>query len=112
MEDLARLTPATIDVLRVLSAAKTPVWGLQIVKSTERPSGSVYPILERLENIGWIASEWESDEARSGARRRYFHLQDEARVVAAEAIAEFERRRVSGSVKHPRLKLIPGLGRA
>lgn len=41
MERLSRLTPATIDVLKMLVAAEGPVWGLQLVKTTGRPSGSV-----------------------------------------------------------------------
>lgn len=90
MERLSRLTPATIDVLKVLLAADGSVWGLQIVKTTGRPSGSVYPILDRLESLGWVASAWEDNTSRQGARRRYYQLQDQARELAVSAVRTFE----------------------
>lgn len=105
MEPLARLTPATIDVLRVFLGSKKPVWGLQIVKSTERPSGSIYPILDRLENAGWVVGLWEENEERVGARRRYYALSEGARVASAEAIAEFERRQAGKLSRRPQAGL-------
>ena len=47
MEPLARITPATIDVLKVLDHSNEPCWGMLVIKSSGRPPGSVYPILER-----------------------------------------------------------------
>ena len=92
MERLSRLTPATIDVLKMLVAAEGPVWGLQIVKTTGRPSGSVYPILDRLESSGWVSSAWEDDTSRRGPRRRYYQLQQEARELAAAAVTTLENK--------------------
>ncbi|GGH44656.1 PadR family transcriptional regulator [Microbacterium album] len=96
MERLSRLTPATIDVLKVLVAAEDPVWGLQIVKTTSRPSGSVYPILDRLESLGWVSSAWEDETPRHGARRRYYQLHEEARELAVAAITTFENKQALG----------------
>lgn len=92
MERLSRVTPATIDVLKVLVAAEGAVWGLQIVKTTGRPSGSVYPILDRLESMGWVASVWEDDASRQGARRRYYRLQEQAVDLARAAVATLEKK--------------------
>lgn len=95
MERLSRLTPATIDVLKMLVAAEGPVWGLQLVKTTGRPSGSVYPILDRLESSGWVSSAWEDDTSRQGPRRRYYQLQQEAREIALAAITTVENRQAA-----------------
>ncbi|WP_241985740.1 helix-turn-helix transcriptional regulator [Cryobacterium sp. TmT3-12] len=81
------MTPATADVLEVLLDAGEPVWGLKIVKVTRRPAGSVYPILERLERLGWTTSQWDEDNDRAGPRRRLYLLSDEARASALTVVA-------------------------
>jgi len=93
MKPLSRITPATIDVLTVLTASAEPCWGLLIIKSSGRPAGSVYPILERLEQSGWLTSQWEEDDARTGPRRRYYELTAEGAVAARSAVADFARKR-------------------
>ncbi|NUT93586.1 MAG: PadR family transcriptional regulator, partial [Saccharothrix sp.] len=43
MEPLERVGAATLDVLAALLDGDRPRWGLEIIKLTGRPSGSVYP---------------------------------------------------------------------
>ncbi|MDM4720249.1 PadR family transcriptional regulator [Micromonospora sp. WMMA1363] len=74
MEPLERIGGATVDVLRVLLDGGRPRWGLEIIKVTGRPSGSVYPLLERLERHGWVTSSWEEEMDRRGPRRRMYEL--------------------------------------
>jgi DNA-binding PadR family transcriptional regulator len=50
------------------------IWGLEIVKKTGLKTGTVYPILERLEILGWVTSQWEVSSERKGARRRTYLL--------------------------------------
>jgi len=85
MDALSRMTPATADVLDALLSSGS-VWGLRIVKTTGRPAGSVYPILERLERAGWVASVWEDDPARSGPRRRLYELTTDGRAAAQASL--------------------------
>jgi PadR family transcriptional regulator PadR len=92
MEPLSRVTAATIDVLRVLAESRDPCWGLRVIKSSGRPAGTVYPILERLESLGWMTSSWDSDDVRSGPRRRYYELTEEGGSAASHAIEEFAGR--------------------
>ncbi|MBM7784392.1 PadR family transcriptional regulator [Tenggerimyces flavus] len=91
MERLERIGKATVDVLGVLLEAKDPQWGLAIIKATGRPSGSVYPMLERLERAGWVTSSWEDEGTRRGPRRRLYALTKdgaaEARKVRAAKAA-------------------------
>jgi len=69
-----RRTPALRDVVRCLAEAEAEVWGLLIAARSGRPTGTVYPLLERLEREGFVRSRWEADGARSGARRRLYTL--------------------------------------
>ena len=74
MDPLSRVTPATLDVLAVLLDAGSSTWGLAVIRASGRPAGSVYPILDRLERSGWVASEWADEPDRPGPRRRYYQL--------------------------------------
>lgn len=80
-----RITVPTVKVLRVLLAdPHAAFWGLEIVKKTDLLTGTVYPIMDRLESLGWVTSEWEADNDRNGPRRRYYKLRPEA-IEEAEA---------------------------
>jgi PadR family transcriptional regulator PadR len=92
MKQLSRVTGATVAVLAALIEHGEPCWGLAVIKASERPAGSVYPILERLETAGWVTSSWEDDTSRSGPRRRYYELTDEGALAARKAIATFRAR--------------------
>lgn len=101
MEPLTRMTAATIDVLSVLDDTDGPCWGLLVIKSSGRPAGSVYPILERLESSGWVSSSWEADDSRPGPRRRYYELTDDGATAARAAIAAFAARAAAKSAPRP-----------
>lgn len=87
MESLTRRTPATAAVVGVLLESSNAIWGLQVVKATGLKTGTVYPILERLERAGWITSEWDTDLTRKGPRRRYFKLEADAVPLAQEYVS-------------------------
>ncbi|WP_313956624.1 helix-turn-helix transcriptional regulator [Curtobacterium sp. BH-2-1-1] len=63
------------------------MWGLLLVNATGRPTGTVYPILARLQDAGWLASSWEADTERPGARRRLFELTPDGATAARALIA-------------------------
>ena len=74
-----KLSSPEEDILTVLRNQE--LYGLQIVKAMEEASsgayslvvGSLYPILHRLKDKGYLTSRWgEDDETRGGARRRYY----------------------------------------
>lgn len=97
MKPLSRITPATMDVLRVFLGSEGPVWGLLVVKETGRPAGSVYPILERLEAAGWVTSAWEDSPDRPGPRRRLYELSGGGAEAARDVSAQRQ-----GAGKRPR----------
>jgi PadR family transcriptional regulator PadR len=104
MEQLSRVTGATIAVLAALIEHGEPCWGLAVIKASGRPAGSVYPILERLEKAGWISSNWEEDTSRPGPRRRYYELTEDGATAARAVIASFRQRDAGAtSVVTPRV---------
>jgi PadR family transcriptional regulator len=82
-------TVQTQSVLAVLLGDPTTErYGLEIVKETGLMSGTVYPILARLEQRGWVESRWEDiDAAVEGRRpRRYYRLTGEGQQAAGEIL--------------------------
>lgn len=72
-----RLTGPLIKVLEVfLQEPDTELYGLQLLRTTGLKSGTVYPLLDRLEAVGWLQSRWEDRPASrgTGPRRRFYTL--------------------------------------
>jgi PadR family transcriptional regulator PadR len=84
-----RLTKTMLAVLDVLLSAKPddPVWGLRLCQDADLGSGTVYPLLERLERIGWIRGSWEDPAPVDRPRRRFYEVTGAGRQVAAAALA-------------------------
>lgn len=60
-------------VLDALYEDEPPHYGLEIMRLTGLRSGTVYPILARLEREGVVESWWEDDASAQGRpRRRYY----------------------------------------
>jgi PadR family transcriptional regulator, regulatory protein PadR len=84
------MTQATQLVLRTfLGEPGQEMYGLQICSRAGLPSGTIHPILARLEGLGWVESFWEDEgNARAGGRprRRYYRLTREGAERAAVAL--------------------------
>ena len=63
-------------------------YGLEIMKGAGVLAGSLYPLLARWEQRGWVSSDWENiDEKREGRRRRrYYHLTPDGLSYAKRVI--------------------------
>jgi transcriptional regulator len=76
----AELLQGTLDMLILKVAALRPIHGYAIVQRIELISkdalqirqGSLYPALYRLENRGWLKSEWKTTEG--GREAKYYGL--------------------------------------
>lgn len=81
------MTLQTLEVLRVLlvhPAAEN--YGLRVSQHCGLPTGSIYPILARLEAAAWLTSEWEDiDESVEGRRRRRLYQLTEGGMARARA---------------------------
>ena len=101
-----RMTLPTQLVLRqLLDDPDREMYGLEICTSAGLPSGTIHPILARLERIGWITSRWEDiDPSKEGRpRRRYYQLDPNA---ASQIQAALHRAEKSSSAL---MRLRPGL---
>jgi PadR family transcriptional regulator PadR len=94
MGEQFRMTLQTKLVLRAFSKSLTkPRYGLDIAKEAGLPTGTIYPILARLERAGVLKSAWEDvDPSEQGRpRRRHYWLTGEGVPVARQATASLYR---------------------
>jgi len=103
MGPIQRVTASTVDVLAVLLEAHEPMWGLAIAKQSGRTPASIYPILSRLEDGGWVVGSWDIEEERSGPRRRLFVYTDAGRSGAQLVVSDYLARHASISRVRARL---------
>lgn len=71
MSDGPRITGSLLKALQpfmVTPGAKLS--GADIAKDTKLASGTLYPLLNRLEEAGWLSSEWEDLSPREAKRPR------------------------------------------
>jgi PadR family transcriptional regulator PadR len=102
-----RLTLQVLKVLRaLLDHPSAPHYGLDLSRRAELPTGTIYPILTRLEQARWIRSSWEeaapSDTGRP--RRRLYWLTDDGAEKAATALEEGRQAILPGADKRPRFR--------
>ena len=85
-----RMTLTVQLVLRALLAEPgREMYGYEVVRAAGLASGTVYPILARLEAAGWAESEREKINPQAEGRppRRYYRLTAEGTAQAREAVA-------------------------
>jgi PadR family transcriptional regulator PadR len=83
-------------------------YGLQLCADTGLPSGTIYPIMARLERLGWVESSWEAPSrhvAEGRPRRRYYRLSGDGVGHARAALA-----RARGSGRRIQADLVTGTG--
>ena len=96
-----RLSLTTVAVLRAVASGHR--FGLAVMRETGLPSGTVYPVLARAEDSGFVRSAWEHGDGPADVgrpRRRYYELTPQGRRAVERAIAEISilanPRRVTG----------------
>jgi DNA-binding PadR family transcriptional regulator len=100
MQPIKRLTKPTERVLGLLAQTETGIWGLEISKILRIPTGTVYPILNRLQQLGWVVAYWDSDHERVGPRRKYYRLAESALVECLRLLRASEQNaKVSSKVR-------------
>ena len=90
-----RLTKPTIAVLDSLLSATddNPVWGLSICRHADLGPGTVYPILDRLGERGWLTSYEETGPHPGRPARRFYELTGAGRQQALQALEARKARR-------------------
>jgi PadR family transcriptional regulator PadR len=98
-----RMTLQTQLVLRALLEHPTrELYGLEISRAAGLATGTIHPILARLEGLAWLESRWEDvDPIKEGRpKRRYYRLSPDGVEHARRALA---------TARTPLTGLLPGL---
>ena len=100
-----RVTRPLQRLLTTLVSDPSAHWyGYQLMKSANLPSGTLYPMLARLQGQGLVTSQWEPAPAEAGRPpRRYYQLTGEGVRVA---------RQVSQPARQTALRPVPRPGLA
>ena len=98
-------TPISYNAALVLQAlAQGFGFGFDVMRVTQLPSGTVYPLLRRLEDGGLVSSRWE-DEARAHDQgrpaRRYYELTADGSTALASAKERLVHQRALFDGSHP-----------
>ncbi len=88
-----KLTGPLERVLRVfLADVSARRYGYDLMKAAKLPSGTLYPMLARLQDEGLVTSEWEPQRADGGRPpRKYYQLTGEGARIARLELAQLAR---------------------
>jgi PadR family transcriptional regulator, regulatory protein PadR len=104
------MTQTTQAVLHtLLERPSKELYGLEICAKAELPSGTIHPILARLEKAGWLESSWEDIDphAEGRPRRRYYKLNPDGAERARIALAKVTESRAA--LRRMRPGIAPGV---
>jgi DNA-binding PadR family transcriptional regulator len=94
MVEEPRMTIPTQLVLEaLLSEPQRELYGMEIGELATLRSGTVHPILARLEGVGWLTSRWEDVDPQAEGRpaRRYYRLTADGVQAARAALQRAHR---------------------
>ena len=77
---------STLMVLKSLSESPKGLHGYALMKASGLASGTLYPILSRLAERGWLEKAWEMNEETSGPPRRFYTLTPLGRAQLKDAV--------------------------
>ena len=95
-ERIRRPSRQTIEVLSALADAGAGwLYGLQIADMTGLQSGTLYPILIRLDDRGLLESKWIDSERPGAPPRHAYRINGAGRALLREANASSKRPRTA-----------------
>jgi PadR family transcriptional regulator PadR len=106
-----RVTNPLLDVLEVLLQAfdnHDDLHGWAIMKATTRSGPTVYGVLDRLEDTGWIHGSWEDENPEPGKPRRRLYSITPTGVIGAREILRERRPQALRSQHRVRGPALPG----
>lgn len=69
-----RPSAATLKILKCLTDSPNGLHGYALLKTSGLASGTLYPILARLADRGWLEKAWDLGGATSGQPRRIYWI--------------------------------------
>jgi len=86
-----RLTQATLRVLKLfVDEPRKERSGAEIMRETRVLSGTLYPMLRRLERAGWFTASWEVIDPKEAGRprQRFYRISALGQRSATDALVE------------------------
>ena len=92
-----QLKKGFVDILLLALMTERPMYGYELMTALDERSrgffamkeGTLYPVLYRMEDAGYIRSSWAQEStARRGAPRKYYEITDAGRTHLQEAAGE------------------------
>jgi PadR family transcriptional regulator, regulatory protein PadR len=109
MRTPVRVTAPLLDVLEVFLHAFSDgkeLHGWAILKATRRSGPTVYGVLDRLEDAGWVVGRWEDQPPSSNTpRRRLYRFTSDGVAAARDLVASRRPAALTKPTRQPR----PGL---
>jgi DNA-binding PadR family transcriptional regulator len=87
------MTVPTLKVFRALmESAGGELSGAEIGRKAKLMSGTLYPVLMRLEDCGWLESRWETEDPKAlgRPRRRFYRMTGIGETRARAAFRELQ----------------------
>ena len=84
MQRLTRTTTRTL--LAFLEAPRSWRYGYDLMKVADLSSGTLYPLLARLTDDGWLESRWEESELPGKPPRQMYRLTASGRIQARHSL--------------------------
>jgi PadR family transcriptional regulator PadR len=90
-----RISPQTLALIEALLHQPTS-WrhGYALSQQTSLASGTLYPILMRLEKLRWLETKWEEPGNAGRPPRHLYRLTSEARAWARDELADAQQRKI------------------
>jgi PadR family transcriptional regulator, regulatory protein PadR len=105
-----KLSPQALSVVALL-CAEPLMWrhGYDIARQIGLKSGTLYPILIRLTDRGWLEACWEDEQPAGRPRRHLYRLTSEGLALGGEALAEMPAEaRTAGKPRRAVGQIAPG----
>jgi PadR family transcriptional regulator len=89
-----------------LADLAAPRYGYDLMKAARLPSGTLYPLLARLESQKLVVSAWETPQQEGERPRKYYRLTGEGIQIARVELAQASSRRQHPSARP--VRPVPG----
>lgn len=101
------LSPKMADIIKVfLEDPAEPRYGMELMRATGQPSGTLYPILAKFERNGWLSLGREDIDPKVEGRpaRRFYRITGSAVPAARSQLAALSERYRPPTRVRPRLR--------
>ena len=90
-----RVSPQTLSILETL-LVRPAEWhhGYALSQRTGIASGTLYPVLMRLEKLHWLETRWEEPKNTGRPPRHLYRLTSQARAWAREELQDARARKI------------------